>query len=227
MGSFRFVVSAVKGEFPAAMQRAQDAIAKAATLAIRDTGALLKTEGRQNIAAAGFGAKWQNTWRVNIYPSSGNSLSPAAYAFHKIPYSGIFERGGQIAGKPFLWIPLPAAPLRIGGRRTTPRIYTQSIGPLHLIKRTGKPPLLAAFVVGNRPTTGRVSVAKLRSGARARRRNDARAAFGRKEQGLVSLPLFVGVPSVNMRARFNLHSVFEKARAGLGAAYLKHFREVK
>lgn len=224
----KIVFDAAKGQFAEAMAKKQGIVAAAGTGAIQDAALQVKREGRAAIARAGFSVRWQNALRVNVYPQTGASTDATAYVFHNIKYAGIFERGGTIKGSRLLWLPLPAAPLKIGRERVTPRLYIERIGPLHAIRRPGKRPLLAAYVSAERLGSGKaVSLGALRRGARSARRQQAAAGFGGRVRGprLVSLPLFVGIPSVRIRARFGLAAIFEKARRGLAAAYLRHLKD--
>lgn len=226
--SLKLAFSAAKGQFIEAMARNQSVIAEAATGALRDAADQVKRDGRAAIGRAGFSQRWQNALRVNLYPKTGPSIDAAAYVFHNIRYAGIFEHGGPITGSPFLWLPLPSAPQKIGRERITPKLYIQRVGPLHAIKRPGKRPLLAGYVVGTPKAGKRVTIAQLRRGQRDARRASANAAFGGRAGRFqtTSVPLFVGIPSVNIRARFGLSGIFARARGGLGVAYLKHLRDI-
>jgi hypothetical protein len=53
-------------------------------VAVREAGEIAKQNGRASIATAGFSRKWQNAFRVNIYPPQGDSLRPAVFVFQKI-----------------------------------------------------------------------------------------------------------------------------------------------
>ncbi len=206
--ALKLVYSAIRGELEQAFKQIYDPIAKAATGAITDAAAQIKAQGRANIAAAGMSSKWQNALRVETYPQKGVSANAALLAHHKIPYAGVFETGAIIHGKPFLWIPLTGTPARVGGRTLTPRVFAQSIGPLTSIRsRTGKP-ILAAPISGR--TGSKITLARLRRGSRGQGAN------------IQLTPIFIGVPSIHIRARFGLQAVFQRAAAGLGAGYLNH-----
>ncbi len=208
MAGLKLVFSALTGQFEAAFKAINDPIAKAATGAITDAANQIKTQGRANIASAGFSSKWTNALRVNVYPKTGTSAGAALLAYHKIFYSGVFESGATITGKPLLWIPLTGTPARVAGRRLTPRTFTQLIGPLTPMRsRTGKP-LLGSPVSGR--VGSKITLAKLRRGAKG---------LGAHVQ---LTPMFVGVPSIHIKARFGLQAVFDKAANGLGAGYLSH-----
>jgi hypothetical protein len=208
--ALKLVYSAVKGELGQALVALANPIAVAATGAIRDAAAQVKSEGRAAIASGGFGPKWQNALRVNVYPQRGLALDPAALAFHKIPYAGIFETGGRIAGKPLLWVPISGTPARVSGQRFTPKTFTQQIGPLVFFKSRKGLPLLASPISG-RPTS-KLTVARFRKGQAGQGSN------------IQLQPVFVGLPVVNIRARFNLHAVFQRAQASLGEFYLQNLK---
>jgi hypothetical protein len=216
MASLRLVVSAVKGQFTDAIQAMYQPIAVAATAAIHDAGALVLRDGRAAIASGGFGPKWQRTLKVNYYPGRAVSAKPALLAYHKIPYAGVFETGARIGGSPLLWLPLGSLPAKIGGRRMTPRNYAAAVGPLHSIRAPGRRPMLAGYMPLGKRGPGKITLPKLRAGARASRNG--------RTAGLVSVPLFVGVTQVQLHKHFDLQAVFEAARASLGPAYLRHIQ---
>lgn len=217
-----FVFEAPRGQFTAVMERNRQIIAEAGTAAIRDVAAKVKREGRAEIGRAGFSRRFQNALRVRVFPPEGVSIDAAVFVKHASDYAGIFETGGTITGSPFLWLPLPAAPLKIGRQRVTPKLYSQRIGPLHSIKRPGKPPLLAAYVVGSPGAGKRATIGQLRRGATARRRVLRGRGTG---VSLVSLPLFVGIRAVSIRKRFGLTAIFDRARASLAPSFLRRLRE--
>lgn len=223
MTGFHLKFAAMTGQYQKTLDSLQKPIAKAATAAISDAGDYVKKYGRANIAAAGFSIRWQNALRVNLYPAKGrgDSLHPAAQAFHKIPYAGIFETGGTIAGSPLLWLPLPEVPSNLMGRHMTPANYVRLIGPLHTIFRPGKPPLLAGYMAAT-SSKSKISVAKLVAGNRAVKR----ALPGAPTPRVVSVPLFYGIDKVSLQKRFDLYKVFNDAQKQLGAFYLTHIRKL-
>lgn len=216
--SLKLVYRAVRGEFAQAMAAMYNPIATASTLAVKDVATQIKNEGRSRIAAAGFSRRWQNALRVNVYPSRGVSANAAALAYHKIPYAGVFETGATITGSPLLWIPLPGIPLRIAGRRMTPRVFVETIGPLHSINIPGKPPMLAAYISIGASST-KLTVAKLKAGTKRRSQKGLSA--------VKSVPVFYGISTVQLKAKFGLTSVFERGRASLGQFYLNHIRNAR
>jgi hypothetical protein len=213
MADVRLVFSAVQGDFDRAFRAIYQPIAAAATGAVNDAAAQVKSEGRANIAAGGFGKNWQNALQVEVYPRSGVSANAVAFAHHKIPYADVFEYGAQIRGKPLLWVPITGTPARVGGHRLTPRVFTQQIGPLLLLssKNRNKPPLLASPITGRHGT--KITVAKLRRG-------QSRLGLGTERLQ----PVFVGLSQVTIRQRFNLHAVFQHAAEGLADGYLRNLK---
>jgi hypothetical protein len=217
------VFAAAKGQWEKAYKAEYGHVARAATAAVRDGASDLKTRGRAIIGASGLGRRFQNAFRVEVYPRSGSSVDAAMFAHHNIPYAGVFQTGEGIAGRPLMWVPLPGVPHRIGPRHMTPRNYQQLVGPLHFDERPGHKPILAAYARGVRQPK-RVTMASLKAGS-ALARLGVREKRGRHgTPGVVSVPVFVGVSSVKMPRRFDLRPVFQRASQALGPAYQRHFR---
>jgi hypothetical protein len=126
-------------------------ISTAAWLALKDVGDEIKSKGERAIAGAGFGKKWQGGYQVRTYPDKKPSIDAAIFAYHKIPYAGIFETGGTIKGKPFMWLPTKYAPVGLGNRlrKMTPARFIKYVGPLRSARRRGnKAPLLIGKLGG-------------------------------------------------------------------------------
>jgi hypothetical protein len=209
--ALQLVFSAVKGEFDQALRAIYQPIAAAATGAIKDAAAQVKTEGRAAIANGGFGRNFQNALQVNVYPKTGTSANAAALAFHKIPYAGVFQTGADISGKPLLWVPVSDSPARASGQWLTPKTFPQLIGPLVAIKSKKGLPILASPISSGRASS-RVTVARLRKGQRG--------------QGtrITLQPIFIGLSQVRLTQRFDLLAVFRKAQAQLGQFYLNNLK---
>lgn len=221
--SLKLLWAATTGQWAAAMQAAQYPIASAATGAMRQTTERAKIDGRAAIAAAGFSVKWQNALRAKTYPLAGVTMDPAGYLYHKITYSQVFEDGARIAGSPYLWLPMRGVPSRIGTKAMTPRNFVALIGPLHSIRVAGRAPMLGAYVQAG-ARLGKLTIGKLRAGSALGRLGvrSRRGAFGGK--GVVSVPIFVGVSAVQLRARFSVRAVAQRASRGMAAAYLQNLR---
>lgn len=208
------MASAAGTEFEVAFSKtALGIIAHAATAGVQTAGNNLKTRARADIAAAGFSKKWQNAFRVNFYPKGEESIDAAAFAFHKIPYSGIFETGGRISGSPMLWLPLPNVP-RLGRSKGSARGLIDQGVKLFTIKIRGEP-YLAANVRMKKGATfpDKLSVAQLRAGNRKLNKKS------RQTQFLKAVPLFHGLRSVNIRRRFNIAALANSERAALPGYY--------
>lgn len=221
--------TAEPGQMAAIMSRQQQRVARAAAAAMDAAVGVVKRDGRGAIRSAGLGNRAANALRVTVYGDK-RRIDSAAFVHHAISYFGIFQTGATIKGSPLLWLPLSSAPLRTSGRRITAGNYEELIGAkLHIIRRPGKPPLLAADVA--RPVGGgrRVTVGQLRSGARRSRRAGANAAFGGRAGrfSTVSLPLFVGIPQAHIRRRFDLRGIYRRAQLTLLGTYLRELASGK
>lgn len=210
----KFVVSAVEA-VEDHFKGLRDPVAEAATATMRKAGEQLKTGGRAAITGAGLGARFANAWRVNVYPTRGNSLEPSAFGYHKIHYSGVFEDGATIVGKRGpLWIPLPAAP-RVGRGKPTPKkLIAAGVKLFSMRSASGKPLLAASAKLSSGQSLGvasgnvKLSLSKLKAGATAKGR-------GRVE----SVPLFFGEQSVRLRKRTDIAGVATRIRDQLPAMY--------
>jgi len=220
--SLRLVFKASIGQFDEAFKELYVPGAKAATQAIVEAAAIVKSEGRANIAAAGFSKRWQNALRVDVYPKGQTySMNAAAWVYHKIPYAAVFEDGATIRGRPKLWVPLSGTPKKIGRNRMSPKLINERIGRvLFPIKGRGKPLLAirvrmpASRAAQDRP---KVTAAMLRKAIPV-----GRAAP--KGRGVLrSIPLFVGVSSIEVRKRFSIRQICGRAAGRLAELYLKNF----
>jgi hypothetical protein len=201
-GALKVIYSRAAGAFDKAFAAVAQRIENASTAAMRDTGDEIKAAGRQNIRAGGMSARWANAFRVNLYPRRGTARNPAVFAFHRIPYAGVFERGATIQGQPLLWIPLPNVVKKVGGKRLTPARFVQAFGPLFRVTGRGGKPLLMARVGGRQGS--RITAAKLRKG------------------GPNAVPIFVGQSTVRVRKRFGLYRIFDAAARRIAERYARH-----
>lgn len=193
----KLTVKAAAGQAADDATRLAQQMATALTGAMRDVGKLAVAKGKQSIASSGLGARWVRSLRAINRPKSGTSLNPSVFIHSTINYSDIFEHGGVINGKPFLWLPLPNVP-KAGGRPLTPRQYVRQFGKLRTIKRDGKPPMLGGEV--------RVNV---RPGKRVSRRA-LKGTISRRNTSVV-VPLYVAVPSVTLTKKFDVQGAAEDA----------------
>lgn len=211
----KVTLSGDPGQYERAFLKDYVRVARASQAAIHDAADFVRVAGRANIAAAGLSERWQSGWVVDEGQTPGvQSPNAELTTHHKIPYAVVFETGATIQGKPLLWLPLPSCPPRIDGRRTTPRLYVQLIGPLRFVKGSAHPLLFgvsfgtAAPSPGVTRLTGELhSVGDLRRGAKS---------------GGTSVPLFVGVSSVTVGKRLDLIAICRIAHAELPRLYFSH-----
>lgn len=221
MSGIRVVASDISAEFRSAVSHMSVPIANACTKAIILAGSNLQTKGRADIAGAGFGAKWQNTWKAKLYQVSPPSIDAAAWNYHIIPYSRIFQDGGQIHGKPYLWLPLRSTPKAPGGGRITPKKAYALGYHMFPIERAGKPPLLATKVYAarhGRAARGRVNFNLSRT--KIRKSQKIPANIGNLVR--VTVPLFFALTLVTIRKRFHLDEIATAEAANLETYYLNN-----
>ena len=203
------------GQWIKATDLYQALMAKALTGAMRDVGKLGRERGRQAITAAGFSNKFANSLVAKL--PAKDTLAPTAYIHTTINYADIFETGAIITGKPYLWLPLPTVPAGPGRPHMTPKQYVENVGPLVTMHRAGKPPMLGARVAISAPRPqpfGRfVSRRILRRGISMR---------GATQPTQV-IPLFVGVPAVNIPKKFDVHAAVVDAFGHLDDFYRRQF----
>ncbi|TPI13870.1 DUF6441 family protein [Mesorhizobium sp. B4-1-1] len=214
--SLKIFVEAASGQFERAMLGATYDVKVASMKTMHMAADIAKPMARAEIAAAGFSLKWQNAMRTVVYPQ-GNVISaqPTLQVYSKIGYSGIFEDGGEIFGNPYLWLPLPDAPMGSGGRRIAPADYRSKVGhPLYSIKRAGKPPLLGAYVRVTDTRAKGISLTLLKRG---------RNPTGRGTERLV--PLYFGIAKVAIGDKFNIREAMERVAAQLPEIYASVWNE--
>lgn len=207
--AFRLGMKFPVGEWVLATTTAEKIIAKALTKSMRDVAKDGRDRARSAIASAGFGNRSSKSIRFKMFPANADVLNPEAYIHSTLNYLDIFERGGVISGKPYIWLPLPSVPKIRGRDHMTPRQYVKNIGPLVTIRRDGKPPMLGAVVTGSaraQPFGTFVTKGRLKRGA-----------AGKGARRIV--PLFVAVTSVVIPKKFDVTSEIEKAAQKLPSLY--------
>jgi hypothetical protein len=198
----RIVTKAEQGQWLKATTEYERIMSKAATLAMREVGRDAVAKGRASIAAGGFSTRFQRTLRAINKPPSGFVLNPSVYVHSTVNYADIFESGKTIVGNPFLWLPLPSVPRAAHREHMTPREYVKNIGPLISLKRPlGAQPILAAVI--------RRGPKAQPFGSFATRSQLRRGQGGRGETQII--PLFVGVRSVTIPKKFDVHAAAEQA----------------
>ncbi len=207
----KLVARAEPGQWVKATTEYERIIAKGATQAMRKIGGLAVDAGRQAISAGGFSSKFARTLRAINKPKSGFVLNPSVYIHSTINYADIFETGKTISvsGKKYLWMPLPSVPPIKGRPHMTPKQYIQNVGPLVLMWRTGKAPMLGATV---RRTPKAQPFGRFASRAQLRK--------GKTGRGVTeTIPLFVGVQTVVIPKKFDVKGAIKDAAEDIAKAY--------
>lgn len=198
----------------------QENMARAATRSFQGGADLMSARGRANIGAGGFSKRWQNALRVEAYPNrkSGRiSLSPVLQFWHKIQYAGIFEDGGKVTGKPLLWIPISGVPEKFGkGERLTPLTFERATGQDLIPFRNPNTGQLMLGVQIRVPKKGKLklSLSRLRRGANV----------GGKGT-LETVPIFVGIKTVDIPKKFDLTGVWDGVVSELPGLYVRNKEE--
>lgn len=206
--------AAITGDLQRFMREETALAERAVTAGIREATEGLKQELRAQIIGAGLGARLARTWRSETYPKGSTSIRAAGLVWSAAPMVvRAHGEGALIRGREGLWlaIPLPTAPKRVMGKRVTPGNLERAWGiRLRFVYRRGQPSLLVATL---RPSGGK------RGGFRA-----PSAKAMRTGTGLASVPMFLLVPQVRLRARFNVDRAARKWQDALPGIIAKHFR---
>lgn len=225
-------------DWKAAAKQIENTIFGAARGAFQDLARIVQADARSEIAGAGFKGKWVSGFRTYIYPRTPGQEDVTQLTmrgFHSYNIANVFERGANVAGKPLLWVPLATAPNSVRGKPTTPARLISAGVRLHRIDRGGKPLLIGSILRPSRGQkkrtlvklargrfvqSGQVTVAQLLNAQRNIRRTQVRRAFG-VSGGLqtVSIPLFVGLRSVEIKKKFNISAIYELGRSQLPDLY--------
>lgn len=189
---------------------------QAVTQSIREATEGLKTELRSQITSAGLGQRLANTWRGEVYPKGKLSIKAAGLVYSRAPeVVGAHDQGATIRSKDGFWlaIPLPAAGKGPRGKRMTPGLWEKLRGQrLRFIYRRGKPSLLVAENQRARQgQRGGFSVASQKAQTTGR--------------GLVSVPMFLLVPQVTLKKKFDIDSASRRWVSTLANRIANRFDE--
>jgi hypothetical protein len=183
---------------------------KAVTTAMRIAGTGLKEAWRAQITGAGLGPRLARTIRSEQFPKGRPSLNAAALVWSKAPVIvSAHDTGPLIRSKNGFWlsIPTPAAGKFSRGGRITPGEWERRTGlRLRFIYRRRGPSLLVAE--GRLNTKGRAVASRSKTG-----------------RGLVTAPIFLLVPQVNLPKRLNLARDAERALDSVPGLIVANWRE--
>ena len=192
--------AAITGDLRTMMKAELKNIGDAARKSIAESTAGLKEELRAEVRSAGMGNRLATTWRSKLYPNEG-PLDSAGFVYSKAPkIIDAHSRGVTIRarGGKYLAIPTDAAPKKgTDGKRVTPKTMPSRFGELRFVPRAGKPPLLVADNL--RVSTGKKG-GFLRASATAQRTG----------RGVATVVMFILVPQVKLKKKFDIKSTSEK-----------------
>lgn len=185
---------AITGDLRKIMQEELKNIGDAARKSITESTTGLKEDLRNQVRSSGMGNRLATTWRSKFYPNAA-PMDSAGLVYSKAPkiiYA--HDRGVTIRAKggKYLAIPTDAAPKKgTDGKRVTPATMPSRFGELRFVPRAGKPPLLVADNL--RASTGK------KGGFRS-----ASATARRTGTGITTVVMFILVPSVKLKKKFDI-----------------------
>jgi hypothetical protein len=207
----QFKLVAVPSAFKDAVDRKRQQLAAATTGAMREVELVAKQYARESVrkGGAGFRTRWPNAVRSRTFPERGKeAIGPAALIWVRSTYAGIFEKGANVRGKPYLWLPLRGVPASFQRKKIRPGL----LRGLVTIRRPGKNPLLGIRVKatearakgpisGGLLTRGTSEKSKAKRGARSRIR---------------VIPLFVGIRTATITKKWDIKGAVQRAGLQLG-----------
>lgn len=210
------LAAALQGSLTKIMAQETKAAEQAVTLGVRQATDGLKLELRGQITNAGLGQRLANTWRAEMFPKGQASINAAGFVFSKAPnIVGVYARGAVLRSTKglFLAIPTPAAGKYAMGKKITPGAWEQVHGQrLRFIYRRGAVSLLVADNM--RARTGK------RGGF-----TKASATAMRTGRGLTTTIMFLLVPQVSIKKRFDIESAERKWNDALPRLVVQNWRE--
>lgn len=207
---------ALRGDLEKIMKKEAKAAERAVSFGIRETTNHLKLDLREQVTSAGLGQRLSKTWRGATYPKGRMSINAAGFVWSKAPQIiTAYDRGAVIRSKTgaYIPVPLPAAGKLAGRRKMTPKNWElKNKQKLVFIKRKGHNPILVAENMrarkGKRGGYSKASKRSLKTG-----------------KDLTTVPLFVLVPQVSLRKRFDVKSAVTKWGNNLSSLVIENWKE--
>lgn len=200
------LVAALQGDLKKIMAEELKAGEQAVTNGVREVTDGLKLELRGQVTSARLGQRLANTWRGQVYPKGQPSINAAGFVWNKAPkIIGAYAKGAVVRSHRgvFLAIPTPEAGKFAAFRKITPALWERIHGKkLRFVARRGVPSLLVADDM------------RARRGKRGGFANASATAM-RTGRGLTTVTMFILVPQVTIRKRFDVDSVAQKWIAAL------------
>lgn len=212
------LAAALHGSLTKIMAQETKAAEQAVTLGVRAATDGLKLELRGQVTSAGLGQRLANTWRGMVFPQGQASINAAGFVFSKAPnIVGLYARGAIIRSSHgfFLAIPTPAAGKYAMGKKITPASWEQAHGQrLRFVYRRGAVSLLVADNMrartGKRGGFSKASASALRTG-----------------RGLATAIMFLLVPQVTVRKRFDIDSAGKKWNEALPRLVIQNWSDAR
>jgi len=191
---------------PDALAAEQRLLAQAVTDAVGTVTSGVKRDLRTAVVQGGLGQRLANAWRSRLYPKRGTSSSAAGLVFSRAPVlHRVFSEGAVIRSQNGFWLAIPTehayrvAGARIGRKHMSPGEIEQALGQrLRFVYRAGRPSLLVA---DDARITRRTGTVRGRSGTLA------------STQKRAPVVMFVLVPQVTLRKRFDIDQVVDRWQA--------------
>lgn len=219
MSKLEIYIAQATGSFPEYMERRHKAVVAAATRTMDDVKDRVLKDGRASIAAAGFPVGVQKALRGERFPRGAKeSINASVYIWHRSSYSGIFETGGTIQGRPLLWIPLSTTMPKLGRDKVTPGMFAARGVKLVSLKSKKGTPLLGAYV----PTDTKANRRKFASG----KVSWNMIKQGRGDGSHRAVPLFFGIKAVTIPKKFGVVAAAEAAEREIPALFFKHYEDM-
>lgn len=191
---FQIIYDAAIGTFQKNLDDSYNVMLKASSAAVRDAGSATQKAVKANLAAGGFPSRWQNTVKATYRPAG---TPTSVHIYSTINFLSVFQNGARISGKPYLWLPLPDIPQKVGSSPMRPALFIAKYGPLKSARHSSVPLLLGQIAVPDSGRIGKKTIAKFRR---------ARGA-----KNVAWVPVFVGISTVQLRKRLNYTAIL---RAG-------------
>lgn len=209
-------LAALQGDLKKIMAQEVKAAEQAAMNGMRQATDGLKQELRGQVTGAGLGQRLANTWRGKVFPQGQASLNAAGFVWNNAPkIVGAYAHGTVIHARnsQFLAIPTSAAGKLAMRQKMTPERWQKIHGKkLLFIYRRNAPSLLVAENMRAR---------KGKRGGFA----DASATALRTGRGLTTVPVFILIPQVNVKKRFDIDSVAQKWIARAPQLMIQNWQE--
>lgn len=196
----------VKGEITAAQ--------KAVTGGMRQATEGLTNELRGEVAKAGLGERLGKTWRGKVFPKSGVSINAAGFVYTRAPeILSSFAHGAVIRGKSgnYLAVPTKLVPRKSNKRMTPKDFETAGQKLVYVPPRGGR--RVGLLVLENQRITSK---------GRARSASPTAIAKGR----VATAVMFILVPQVTLKKRFDIQTVAEKWIATLPALVVANWPQI-